>query len=260
MNANEYNRKQIKARKLSAAQVDQLVTMGATAVQTAAGLTVDGKAGPATRKALAELQEPALEVLERGGLPAIPAGVLDTSGLPDGGSDLARQMLARIRWYASQRAREIGGNNSGPWVAHFHQIPNDGDPDDDGSWCASTVATCLEEAAAALGVAVPADYSRRQRGGARALGARIGAGGQLVGRATLDGADVLPGDVVVWDRGTAGSWQAHIEIVSQYDAAHDELESYGGNVGSYRRIAGRIKLNQRQQWRRRLVAIYRLGA
>jgi hypothetical protein len=242
------------AGRLTVPEVHALVLEGAKRVQQAAGLSVDGKAGPNTRKAVQGL----LEVQDTGALPSIPAGPLDTAGLTPGGSPLARQFLARIRWYAQQRAREIGGNNSGPWVAHFHRIPDDGDPDDDGSWCASTVATCLEAAARSLGAAVPADYSRRQRGGARALWNQIRKGGRRLVDPGSNPAQILPGDVVLWDRGTA-AWQAHIEIVSRYDADHDELESYGGNVGGFRRVAGRVRLHERENWRNRLDGICRIG-
>lgn len=171
------------------------------------------------------------------------------------GSDYQRLVWAWANWFADAGACEIGGNNSGPWVAFFHQIPDDGNPDNDGSWCASFAATCHELAAAQLGIEVPANYSRRARGGAKAFTNRIAAGGTLVAPV-----DVRDGRLyqICWDRGSY-AWQGHIEY-GYYDAARDDFVTIGANVGNYRRVAGRVRRFRHENWTDRLWKLALPGA
>ena len=159
------------------------------------GLEVDGKCGPRTRSSMA----------------------LATST-----SDLARRALEfAIGWIGEG---EEGGNNSGPFVEMLHHKEFDGDNDDDGAWCAAFVSTCFERACGELGVEMPFERS----GGAKTLMRRIGKAGQFV-----LAPDILPGDVVAWDRGAVGSWQGHVGIVERYEPDTGMLHTIEGNVGRY---------------------------
>lgn len=94
---------------------------------------------------------------------------------------------------------ESGKNNRGPDVETYrnHRGPR-------GPWCAAFVSWCLESASERLGVKPP-----KRSHGAKRLFANIKKyGGVEVERP-------LPGDIALWQRGAAGSWNGHIGIVSR---------------------------------------------
>lgn len=115
---------------------------------------------------------------------------------------------------------ELGGNNSGEHIARYKGIPDDGDPDDDGAWCASFVSYCCRSAADYLGVDLPFKTSH----GAKALYKYIKEVGTQV---TIPAA----GDIICWDRGKPGSWQGHIGIVEGYEFG--VVSTVEGNVGRF---------------------------
>ena len=115
---------------------------------------------------------------------------------------------------------EEGGNNSGPHVAKYKLIEDDGDPDDDGAWCAAFLSWCVEEACRRLDLDMP--FKRSQ--GAKRLFKNAGKAGAFV-------SSPRPGDLVCWDRGTPGSWQGHIGIVEKVEEGI--LYTVEGNVGRY---------------------------
>jgi hypothetical protein len=120
---------------------------------------------------------------------------------------------------------EEGGNNSGPHVAKYKQILDDGDDDDDGAWCAAYCSWVAEEACRRVGIDLP--FKRSQ--GAKQLGKRIATAGRK-----LD--EPEPGCVVVWDRGKLKpngkpSWMGHIGFVERIEDG--VLHTIEGNVGRY---------------------------
>ena len=159
-------------------------------------LEPDGKCGPNTQQSIID------SIFEDDG---------DVGPLAAAALDVARREIGH---------GEEGGNNSGQFVARYHRIEDDGDDDDDGSWCAAFVSYCFEEGAKALGIEMPFKRS----GGAKKLFGNIAVAGKTV-------EDPKPGDVICWDRGTPGSWQGHIEIVES--VSDGVLHTICGNVGAY---------------------------
>jgi len=133
---------------------------------------------------------------------------------------------------------EVGGNNSGPHVAKYHGIADDGDRDDDGSWCSAFVGWVVETAYHRLDALCPV----RRISWARSLAARCRRAGVKI----EDPADVLPGDVVLWERGSAGG-SSHIGIAR---TPGPRLVTIEGNVGRFpakvRPIWRELKLPQGQ--------------
>lgn len=219
------------------------------AYQSLRGLQVDGVAGPVTLSDARSVLDSSRLMPED-----IPVGV---SFLQDGvnGTEYQRMVWAWANWFAEAGASEIGGNNSGPWVAEFHNIEDDGDPDNDGAWCASFQAECFERAARQLGLEQPPlTYSRRQRGGAQALFRRVAAGGSRVAPEDLEHMQLY---VICWKRGNL-SWQGHIES-GFYDKSRDDFVTIGANVGSYSRVAGRVRRFRHEDWKNRLHGVALLG-
>jgi len=116
---------------------------------------------------------------------------------------------------------EVGGNNSGPHIAKYKGIKDDGDDDDDGAWCASFVSWCCLEAAKRLEIDLPFKTSH---GAKRLLRNVIKSGGGRI-------SDPKPGDIVCWDRGRPGSWQGHIGFVE--NLKNGILYTVEGNVGRF---------------------------
>lgn len=115
---------------------------------------------------------------------------------------------------------ETDGNNSGPHVARYKGIIDDGDPDDDGAWCASFISYCSAVAADRLGVDLPF----KKTGGAKRLY-------KNVGKAGIYSKSPKKGDIVCWDRGDPGSWQGHVGIVEKVE--NGILYTVEGNVGRF---------------------------
>jgi hypothetical protein len=160
-----------------------------------AGLSADGQCGPMTQASIVAA---------------------------DTGSELgAKALEVAISWIGKG---EEGGNNSGPFVESLHRKEYDGDPDDDGAWCAAFVSSCFEQACDELELEMPF----RRSGGAKSLMKRVGKVGSFV-----TAPDIQPGDVVAWDRGDVGSWQGHVGIVERYDPETGFLHTVEGNTGRY---------------------------
>lgn len=200
MTPEQYNRQQIEAGLIT----DEMVTELVRHYQDDKSLVVDGYCGPNTQSALVSHR----------------TGIVQTS------SPIGLKMLEIA--LAERGNGEVGGNNSGPHVAKYMGITDDGDPDDDGSWCAAFVSWCGTQASFALGHECVFEISR----GAKKLGSNIAEAGQ---RITVP----LPGDVVWWDRGKAGSWQGHIGIVWKIEAGI--LYTVEGNVGRFPAVVDDFK-------------------
>jgi len=192
MTPEEYNIREIQNGNLTQIMLARLVEFW----QGTHSLEPDGKCGPNTQQSIID------SIFEDDG---------DIGPLAAAALDIARREIGH---------GEEGGNNSGQFVAKYHRIEDDGDDDDDGSWCAAFVSYCFEEGAKTLGIEMPFKRS----GGAKKLFGNIAVSGKTV-------EDPKPGDVVCWDRGTPGSWQGHIGIVES--SADGVLHTIEGNVGAY---------------------------
>ncbi|HZY34746.1 MAG TPA: CHAP domain-containing protein [Rhodanobacter sp.] len=133
-----------------------------------------------------------------------PTAVDYTSMPARGGSRLGRAALAAAIGELKANAREIGGNNSGPFVRKYLAPAGVGEGN---SWCASFVSWCFLQAVDGDRTAMPFAYSP----GARALLAEF----KRKGWASAPGSDYLPqpGDVVVWWRVNLAGWQGHTGLV-----------------------------------------------
>ena len=202
MNANKYNQKQMRAGYLRIEEITRLVKF----YQKTRGLEADGKAGPVT-----------LEDLRALFVPEEPTA----SRQP---TDLALATLGHA--IAMIGEGEEGGNNSGPFVEMLHGKEYDGDPDDDGNWCAAFVSEAIARACEDLGVGMPF----QRTGGAKALYKRAG-------RAGLFSSEPAPGDLVCWHRGKPGAWTGHVALVEKVERGEgrgvDVLHTIEGNVGRY---------------------------
>ena len=200
MSAQDYNKRQMDLGLFTEYHIQQLVEFW----QEGHDLKADGYCGPQTQESLDE---------QRFGTLAI------TSTLASSALEVALGELGN---------GEEGGNNSGPHIARYKGIADDGDPDDDGAWCASFVSFCFDTAADCLDIDLPFKTSH----GAKALYKRIAEAGAKVSAP-------IPGDVVCWDRGKPGSWQGHIGIVEKFEGGI--VYTIEGNVGRFPSVVKRLR-------------------
>lgn len=109
---------------------------------------------------------------------------------------------------------ELGGNNRGPDVERYiapAKAPQ--------NWCAGFAGWCYQEAARRLGVPLPFKRSL----GAKALGKNVAA----VGRRFTKLDEARPGDLIIFDRGTTGSWMGHVGLVERVEV--DLVHTVEGN-------------------------------
>ena len=139
--------------------------------------------------------------------------------MPDaafGGSARGRAALEAAVGEAARGAGEVGGNNMGPDVDKYLndivEPPN--------NWCAGFVSWCLRESGS-----MPIDYT---------VGAR-----DVLNQARRRGlttfndpaaARPLPGDIVVWWRGSPNGWRGHIGFV--HHTEHGRVFTIEGNKSS----------------------------
>ena len=133
-----------------------------------------------------------------------------------GGSARARAALAKAVEEAVSGAREIGGNNSGPYVEKY--LADLVTPP--ANWCAGFVSWCLRESGP-----MPFPYTV----GARSLLTRARAAGLTVYTDPI-ATPPLPGDIVVWWRVAVGGWQGHTGFVHRAEAGR--LYTLEGNKTS----------------------------
>jgi len=201
MTAEKYNRAQMDAGLLT----DRMITELVCEYQHAHELKVDGYCGPATQKILAD-------------------------NLEWDGSSQSEVSKLMLEIALSERGNgEEGGNNSGPHVAKYLGIVDDGDPDDDGSWCAAFVSWCGTQASLQLGYG---ECVFKTSNGAKKLAENIIAVGERV-------SFPAPGDIVWWDRGKPGSWEGHIGIVWKIEKG--VLYTVEGNVGRFPAVVDDFK-------------------
>jgi hypothetical protein len=133
------------------------------------GLQIDGSFGPATARRTSEFQAatpaPAVtgavdhttyDLLRR---PMINA--LRIISVPTGTNvTLSDLVVTYARQHLEQHAREVGGQNRGPWV-RLYLDGNERSPDScerAASWCAGFVSTIIQQSSATLGVPPPLKY------------------------------------------------------------------------------------------------------
>lgn len=157
-------------------------------------LVVDGVAGPLTQWSL-EHPKPFLK----------PPAAIDFTAMPaSGGSRTGRAALAIAIGELKANAREIGGNNRGPFVRKYLAPAG---VEEGNSWCASFVSWCFLQASDGDEAKMPFAYTP----GARSLLGEF----KRKGWAHAPGSGYLPqpGDVVVWWRVSLQGWLGHTGFV-----------------------------------------------
>ena len=179
-----------------------LIEAGARVVQSAKGLKADGMVGPKTLAAMVQAPED---------VPSSP-NTLEAEVLKVAISELGDGAIA--------------GNNEGRHVESYHRkILAPGAPRKLGPWCAAFVSWCCEEAATRLGVELPF----RRSGSAKRLAKNVAkaSGVSIMKKDTTP----LPGDLIVFHRGSPLSWKGHIGIVECVQGGM--VHTIEGNVGAY---------------------------
>lgn len=170
-------------------------------------LSADGKVGELTWWALRNPDNSAL--LDRPVDEALTA-------MPDGGSAAGRAALAAALGEMRQGAKEVGANNSGPWVEKYLN----GIIDTPANWCAGFVSWSYEHAPGGL----PFRYSL----GARNIRQQFAKKGW-----TYDPSNQAPepGDIIVWWRDQPNSWKGHIGLV--HHVSGGIVYTVEGNKGGF---------------------------
>ena len=187
------------------------------------GVLIDGRFGAATEFAVAFFQR-------EHGLPS--TGIVDdatwsaliepqraaTAAVDAGGKRLGELVVACAERHLAENAREVGGQNRGPWV-RLYMDGRDGRPF---AWCAGFATYCLHQAAASAGIAPPLPRVRGVPRLARVARAR----GRLLLRPTpQQRANITPGSLFVV-RGGKHGWK-HVGIVTSIE--NDIFTSIEGN-------------------------------
>ncbi len=174
-------------------------------------LVVDGQVGPLT---LWSLQHPDADHPQ----------AVDFTKLPPadaGGSVLGRAALGAAIAELKAGAREVGGNNRGPWVRKYLAPAG---LEEGNSWCASFVSWCYLQACGGDKENMPFPFCP----GARALLREFKDKGW--GHAPGSGYEPEPGDLVVWWRVQLAGWEGHVGLV--YQLTNGMLYTIEGNKSS----------------------------
>jgi hypothetical protein len=168
-------------------------------------LVVDGLVGPLTWWAL----ENETSVL------APPVGVDFTVVPANGGSQRGRAALTTAISEIRAGAREIGADNSGPFVQKYLN----GLSPTPANWCAGFVSWCFAQHANGI----PYQYSV----GARDIRFQFRERGWLLD----DNVVPEPGDIIVWWRGQPNGWKGHIGLV--HHSSNGIVFTIEGNKGRF---------------------------
>ncbi len=167
-------------------------------------LVCDGVVGPLTWWAL----ETEREVL------APPAGIRFEVMPARGGSRRGRAALAAAISELEAGAREIGANNSGPFVKKYLN----GIVEPPANWCAGFVSWCFAQH--------PQGIPFRYTLGARDVRTQFRDRGWLVENEPPE-----PGDIIAWWRGQLDGWKGHIGLVHHYSSGI--VYTIEGNKGAF---------------------------
>ena len=118
-------------------------------------VVVDGGFGPATTQALRAFQAkrglPTTGFVDEATYAALVAPMVAALAPIPRKKTLGELVLAYASQHLRQHPREVGGQNSGPWVRLF----TDGSEGDRFPWCAGFATFCVKQACETLGVALP---------------------------------------------------------------------------------------------------------
>jgi hypothetical protein len=158
--------------------------------------------------------------------PIVVTPVIDYTRMPGvdlGGSEAGRKALQVAINEMKSGAREIGGNNSGEFVAKYLEPAHLTPPQ---SWCASFVSWCYLQAAGGNKADMPFLYSP----GARKIFSQFKQKQWTFQLNDPSGLNPEPGDIVAWWRISSSGWQGHIGLVHHF--ADGFLYTIEGNKSS----------------------------
>ena len=174
-------------------------------------LTVDGIVGPLTWRALMSEDDSAAFAALPPAVTAAPSG--------NGGTPRGKAALAAALGEVAAGAREVGGNNQGPFVTkYFRNRPPSANPNDN-AWCAAFVSWCFADGFQAP----PFKYTF----GARDMRNQFRAKGWIL----PDGAPLQPGDVAFWWRGSPSGTLGHVGLI--HSEADGIVRTNEGNKGNF---------------------------
>lgn len=187
-------------------------------------LAIDGDFGPATEAGVRMFQQasglPGTGIVDAATWDALVAPLKRAvADIPTAGLTVGALTAAWARQQLASDAREIGGDNRGPWV-RLYMSGRDGA---DQLWCAGFASFCLGRAATALGAALPFETSVSCDVIAAAAKKRNLLLGDPVGAERLK---ITPGSFFLL-RKAAGDW-THTGVVVSADA--DVVHTIEGNT------------------------------
>jgi hypothetical protein len=133
-------------------------------------VALDGRFGPATEQAAREFQSRSGILAVTGVIDPITFGMLvrpmidalRVITIPAGERPtLADLVITYAQQHLQQRAKEVGGQNRGPWVRLYlkgHERTDDASAPSKWAWCAGFASTIIHQAARTLGTPPPFDY------------------------------------------------------------------------------------------------------
>ncbi|MDB4991317.1 MAG: peptidoglycan-binding domain 1 protein [Myxococcaceae bacterium] len=193
------------------------------------GVQLDGEFGPATEQAVRAFQNESAVPTDGVVTPALfrllnaPMRAALEPIRPVPGTQPGALLVAYATQHLRQQAREVGGNNRGPWV----RLYTDGHDGTEWKWCAAFLTFCLQQACRTLGEPLPlrrtfscdllAESARQQN--------------LLVTEDKLDRGRLKAGDLFL-NRRVVGDW-VHTGIVTTVQAdAFDTIEGNSTDGGS----------------------------
>lgn len=120
-------------------------------------------------------------------------------------SGFGLSVLARAQ--ADVGVREDLGKNDGKRIREYFQMFGTGASQD---WCAAAISTWIKEAGGG-----PIAGSM----GAKSIASQFKQAGLWVPKEQLTNEVIVPGNIVVWHRGSPDSWKGHIGIIESYDGS-----------------------------------------
>lgn len=190
------------------------------------GVKIDGNFGPATDTAVRTLQQQ--KALEANGIVdettygALVSPIDAALALIPATDSLGADIVACGEQHVAQHPREIGGQNSGPWVRMYMN----GEQGADFPWCAGFACFVMRQAAAGRPLPFPASVSCDEIGqSAKKLGLFRDGG-------SIKPEEITPGSFFLVRRATAPGWHHTGIVVSASGQTVTTLEGNTNDDGS----------------------------
>lgn len=177
-------------------------------------LQVDGIYGPKTRESLINNPETIFSEPVPEKFYSVPKC---------GGTAIGRVALEYAIKEMEDGAKEVGGNNQGPYVKKY--LGREDANDLKWAWCAAFTSWCFKQASDELDVPMPFEYTL----GAQNIFHQLRDLDQSY--EACDQNPPQPGDVCVWNRGTDEDWRGHVGIV--WGTINGIVYVVEGNVGRF---------------------------